>query len=155
MAMRNLPTNFDFHCPACKAAWDFVVGCGGQGNSSADVTAMMEGTSDAECADLWLEEARELGVIPSGVSSAAMHRALFLFAWLRPDLNPAPTTQARFQRSTLGLVEDYRAPVPSQFAHMPRAMARSGWEWSVAAYSLALSRDCIAWTGGGLDAPLP
>jgi hypothetical protein len=49
-------------------------------------------------------------------------------------------------------------PVPSQFLHAPRAMARSGGGWSAAAYGRALESDVLA-LAGCLDAaaalPMP
>lgn len=70
----------------------------------------------------------------------------------------------RFEVARNHLTEAYIAPVPSQFTAMPRAMERAdtpGAEFpgeltgfSVLGYVRALAEDCIAWTGGGMDAPL-
>lgn len=60
----------------------------------------------------------------------------------------------RFRVASNHLTEEYFAPVPSQFSHMPRATQRHGDEYSVLGYCRALAQDCIAITGGGLDAPL-
>lgn len=56
------------------------------------------------------------------------------------------------------LTDLYFAPVPSQFMHMPRATGRAGTTeqsgYSARGYMRALATDCLAITGGNMDAPL-
>jgi hypothetical protein len=64
----------------------------------------------------------------------------------------------RFDAASNQLTDNYLAPVPSQFMHMPRAMERAGTTeqsgYSVFGYIRALATDCIAITGGNMDAPV-
>ncbi|ATG41793.1 hypothetical protein [Phaeobacter piscinae] len=62
-------------------------------------------------------------------------------------------SSSRFEIAREHLTENYFAPVPSQFLHMPRAQARAtpGGEneepFSTLGYSRALAADCLAITG--------
>lgn len=60
--------------------------------------------------------------------------------------------QQRFPQASAHLTDNYLAPVPSQFTVMPRAMARTEDEYSTLGYTRALAMDCMAITGGGMDA---
>ena len=63
----------------------------------------------------------------------------------------------RLENAAAHLTDRYLAPVPSQFMHLPRAMARAdqiGEErnYSTFGYIRALADDCLAMTGC-IDAP--
>ena len=60
----------------------------------------------------------------------------------------------RFAIASNHLTDNYIAPVPSSFLHMPTAKERPIPEFSVLGYQRALAHDSIAITGGNMDAPL-